>query len=63
METKDKNGIPVNVGDTVLVEATVTDIALVDGQEMLSAVTRIPHGPDGKRYSLPVLHGSQIVLM
>lgn len=61
METKDKNGIPVQVGDTILIPAKVTDIIGEGEAAMLSAVTEFPHGTEGRVYSIPVIHGSQIV--
>lgn len=58
--TSDMHGNELRVGTKINVAAVVTDIADVNGEAMLSAVTAIGHGTDGKVYSLPVLHGSQV---
>lgn len=60
MEAKDARGNVLQKGDTVNITATITD--MVEGAEgvYLSALTAIPHGDEGKRYSIPVVHCSQV---
>jgi len=60
MEAKDAQGNVLAVGDEVDVLARITSMVQTGTDVMLSAVTVLPHGEDGKVYSIPVIHGSQV---
>jgi hypothetical protein len=60
MESKDRNGQPLKVGDTISVRAVITDIVDAGGEPAIVALTEVPHGTDGRKYSIPVVYGSQV---
>jgi hypothetical protein len=56
----DALGNTLQVGDIVNVPAKIIGIVDAGGESMLVATTLRTHGPDGKVYSIPTVHGSQV---
>lgn len=56
----DKNGKQIAVGSIINVRAKVAAITGEGEAAMLSALTELTHGTEGKVYSIPVIHGSQV---